>query len=879
MSKSFFLAGNQVVFVANADGADLRYRAHADTIPPQVQVPARTKERSETVFVVEHGTLEFMVGGAVGHIATGSFVRVPLGMGFCYRIAATTLPSWAKSAAYLVSTLVFFFVVTLRHVVFNTEPEALLSLMSVALGLAFMGGVVFKGRSGWCGTLCPLAPIQKAYGQAPVVLVKNGYCPTCVGCQKNCYDFNPRAAMHSDLSDADPWYSGHRELFVAGLPGLAIGFYTATPPALDALLPYFLYMGACMAITLGLFMAFTRIFKVSRYKAGLFFSMGALLIFYWFASPIVTASITQYTGIPLPGPLAYVFFVVAIVAASRITEVGLFAEKLFRKLNAPSDVAVGVEVGALRAAGAYASAGDLVVDQGVDRSFAANPKRSLLEGMESAGIKIDYGCRLGMCGADPVAIIDGHDALSEPSSTERDTLARLGLEGRARMACVCRATRGGVVIDSRIDPRTLPAPAPKEPEVDQGEVANVHRVVIIGNGAAGMTAADEIRRLSPSCEIDIVAREKEHFYNRMAIGRLLYGRTAMSGMALMPADWHDKKRIGLWLNTEATAIDRAAHEVALGTGERLGYDRLVLAQGGAAAMPEFPGNDLPGCFVLREADGAMQIRQWRQQQAATHAVVIGGGVLGIEAADALLRLNLAVTIIHRGPRLMDRQLDEKGSAILRTYLEGLGMTVRTGAKTKRCVGTSRVSGVELDDGTILAADIVVVCAGVQPNIEIARDAGLAVNRGVIVDRNMRTSDPLIFAAGDVAELPGAVSGLWAVSTAQARVAALSLFGKDASYTDPNTTVSLKMDGIDVKGFGRTAPEGPHQELLVDLAAPSDEHRMLVLEAGTIAGAVFVGPPGTATIAGELIDRRPDLTPVLARLKAGDWSALSDVVGA
>ncbi len=790
---------------------------------------------------------------------------------------ARTLPPWAKNVAYLVSTLVFFFVVTLRHVVFNSEPEAVLSLMCGALFLAFAGGVVFKGRSGWCGTLCPLAPIQKAYGQAPIVLVKNGYCQSCVGCQKNCYDFNPRAAMHSDLADSDPWYAGHRELFAAGLPGLAIGFYTATPPSIGGLLPYFLYMGAWMAITLGVFMAFTRILRISRYKAGLFFSMGAMVIFYWFASPIVTTSITRYTGLGFPGPLAYVFFAAALVAAGRVTQIGLVAETLFRKLNAPTEPTVGVQVGPLQDAGARSNLGDLVVDRGVDRNFAANPKRSLLDGMESAGIKIDYGCRMGMCGADPVAIIDGHDCLSEPSATELETLQRLGLEGRARMACVCRATRGGVVIDSKIDPRSLPEPAAKLPEIDLGEAAEVHRVVIIGNGAAGMTAADEIRRLSPSCEISMVAREKEHFYNRMAIGRLLYGRAAMSGMALMPPDWHDKKQIRLWLNTSVVSIERDTHEVVLGTSERLAYDKLLLAQGSSAVMPELPGKDLPGCFVLREAQGAMEVRSWRQEKNCRSAVVIGGGVLGIEAADALRRLNLDVTILHRGARLMDRQLDDKGSAILRRYVEGLGIVVRTKAKTSRCIGVDRVTGIELEDGERIDADIVIACAGIQPNIDIAQRAGLKVGKGVIVDRSMRTSDPDIFAAGDVAELPGSVSGLWAVSTAQARVAALSLFGQEASYTQPNTTVSLKMDGIDVKSFGQTEATGAAHVALVDPSETDEQHRLLVVTGGRLAGAVFVGPPGTGALAGELIEKRPDLTPVLARLQNGDWAALGEVV--
>lgn len=182
-----------------------------------------------------------------------------------------TFPLMAKNSIYIVSALTFFLVVTLRHVYFNNEPHALLLLMGTSLGLAFAGGLIFKGRSGWCGTLCPLMPIQKAYGQAPLVLIKNGYCSTCVGCQKNCYDFNPRAAMHSDLADADQWYSGHREFFAAGLPGLAIGFYTAGDTSQTGLLLYFLHMGEWIAVTLGLYMALTRIVRISRYNRLSFF--------------------------------------------------------------------------------------------------------------------------------------------------------------------------------------------------------------------------------------------------------------------------------------------------------------------------------------------------------------------------------------------------------------------------------------------------------------------------------------------------------------------------------------------------------------------------------------------------------------------------------
>lgn len=784
-----------------------------------------------------------------------------------------TFPLTLKNSIYIVSALTFFFVVTLREVYFNTQPHALLLLMGTSLGLAFAGGLVFKGRSGWCGTLCPLMPIQKAYGQAPLVLVKNGYCSTCVGCQKNCYDFNPRAAMHSDLADADQWYSGHREFFAAGLPGLVIGFYTAGDTSQISMVSYFLHMGQWIALTLGLYMAFTRIVRISRYKAALVFSMGALVIFYWFASPVISGTITGFTGLRLPSWSAYFFFAVALFVGARVVFNGIRAERQFKQFVNPPEPKVGVQLGALRDAVASASEGDLVVDRGSGCSFAATPGRSLLEGIESAGVKFDYGCRMGMCGADPVVIVEGHERLSDPSVTERETLRRLGLEGRARMACVCRTMQGGITIDTKLDPRTLPEPEAEVPAVDLALAAQVKRVVIIGNGAAGMTAADEIRRMSASCSVDIVAREKHQFYNRMGIARLLYGRTAMAGMALHASDWAEKKNVTIWLNTAATSIDRVAHEVTLGTGEKLPYDRLILAQGGSALMPPLPGADLPGCFVLRDAEDAMAIRAWRQTHRCRRAVVVGGGVLGIEAADALRQLDLDVTILQRTSRLMDRQLDARGSAILQRYLEGLGMSVVTNARVERCYGERRLAGVLFEDGNAVEADIMVACAGVQPNVEIARQAGLEVGRGVKVDATMRTSDPDIFAIGDVAELPGSVSGLWAVSVAQGQVAAAALFGREVAPARPNTLVSLKMEGIDVKSYGLIEPGTADQEAIVDAGGDANVHRLLVVENGAVAGAIIVGPPGTGRVAVDLIERRPDLTPILPELRCGNWDAL------
>jgi nitrite reductase (NADH) large subunit len=785
-----------------------------------------------------------------------------------------TLPVRFKNLAYSISVLAFFFLVSLRHVYFNQNPAALSLLVFGALGLAFLGGVIFKGRSGWCGTFCPLAPIQKAYGHAPVFTIRNGYCPTCVGCQKNCYDFNPRAAFLSDIADKDQWYAGHKKFFVAGLPGFAIGFFTAQDLAQTDLLAYYVHLGSWIVVTLGIYMAARIFVSVSNFRAASISAMSALVIFYWYTGAGIVVTLAGFAGMQAPEWASKLPFVVALATSLRVLYLGVKAEADFVALNnGGAEPRVGVKIDIIRRAAGGAD--DLISERKSGRSFAAEPGRTLLDGIESAGLTMDFGCRMGMCGADPIAIVDGMENLCPPSDDELATLRRLGLEGRARMACVCKAAKGGVTIDLGMNPNDLPEPPPPENQRDLGQESGVQKVVIIGNGTTGMAAADEVRRHSASCKIDVLARENHHFYNRMAIGRLLYGRTGLDDLYLMQPDWYQKKSIDVWLNTWAVAIDRERKQVTLGTGESLPYDKLVLAMGSSAMVPPAEGMHLPGCFVLREAADAQAIRGWRQHRASQKATVLGGGVLGIEAADALRRLNVKTTIIQRADRLMNKELDEKGSAILRQYLERLGIEVITGASVAKVLGQNHVQQLELSNGNVMDADIYIACAGVKANSEVAAAAGIEVNKGVVVDASMRTSDPDIVAAGDVAELPGAISGLWAVGTAQAAVAAATLFGKEASYSAPSTLVSLKMDGIDVKGFGRlTGGEGIEE--ICDPDEPENEHRRLFISDGRIVGAVFVGPPGTGQDVGAAIQKKADLSGILDRLRNKDWAALGTV---
>ena len=799
--------------------------------------------------------------------------QIPRKLGFSLE---RTLPLYFKNLAYFIAVLSFFFLVSLRHVYFNKEPAMLLALVVTALSLAFLGGVIFKGRSGWCGTFCPLGPIQKAYGLAPIAIVRNGYCPTCVGCQKNCYDFNPRAAFLSDISDPDPWYASHKKFFVAGLPGFAYGYFTTADPMETGLIPYYSYIVGCILMALGVYMALRIFVRMSDFRVASLFALLALGIFYWFSVPNIVKAVGQLTGFPTATWMeAALLFVVAAVIL-RVFYNGQIAEKEFAALRSPSqgEPKVGVKIDAVRTGAS--SADELVSERASGRSFVADPSRTLLEGIESAGLKIDFGCRMGVCGADPIAVVEGMGNLSVPDKNELATLRRLGLEGRARMACVCKATKGGVTIDLKTDPRSLPEPPTPTAQVDIAKALDFEKIVIIGNGAAGIAAADEIRRRNTSCTIDVVTRENHHFYNRMGIARLLYGRSGLDDLYLMQPDWYATKNVNVWLNTIATGIDTTNRLVRLGTGEELPYDRLILAQGSSAVSPPVPGDGLAGCFVLREAADAMALRSWRQTKSCETAVVLGGGVLGIETADALRQLNLKVTVVQRDDRLMNRELDHKGSAILRHFLEGLGLCVVTGATVANVEGQDRLERVVLTNGDVLKADIYVACAGVRPNAEIARAAGLEVNRGIIVDSSMRTSDPYIWAIGDVAELPGAISGLWAVGTSQAGVAVDSIFGATSSYDPPSTLVSLKMTGIDVKGYGAPNRDPNNCEIIEFEDEPAQTHRRLEIADGRVRGAVFVGPPGIGKHIAPIISSNTDISSILPRLRLGDWTALGEL---
>jgi len=803
---------------------------------------------------------------------------------------ALDLPAGLKNAAFGISVLLFLAAVSVRVPLLNHSGLVVgLGIVAVLL-LAFAGGTVFKGRSGWCGTFCPLAPVQRTYGQAPLIVVRNGYCQPCVGCQKSCYDFNPRAAVFSDVYDEDPRHAAQRRLFMGLLPGLILGYFLQGPaPDYGTGIYLLILLGACCA-SAGAYGLAAAYVPTSPYRVALLFGALALSCFYWFAGPLMVRTLAALFSADTASSVAWLQSLAqytGVVLAAVLTASGLHAERRYkatqRKEAAVTRAAVAQDGKTQFGAGLplkdrlASSDSAEVTDRQSGITFQVAQDATLLEAIEGAGLKINFGCRAGVCGADPVAVCEGAEHLSPPGDDELATLRRLGLEGRARLACMCNVS-GPVLIDR--DPHSAPAPQVinivRAPQVDKALAAGVQRVVVVGNGVAGMGVADTLRRHSPSLQIDVVGNEPFAFYNRMGIGRLVYDSAGLEGLLLVPPDWPDKQRVQVHRGVVATRIDREQRQLHLAGGKVLPYDKLVLATGARSTHPDERFMKHANAFVLRSAEDAQSIRHYVMRGKAKRAVVVGGGVLGVEAADALHHLGLKVTLLQRADRLMNAQLDAEGGAMLKGYLESIGIQVATGVSVLNYEGEPLLKAAQLAHGPRVRGDVFVAALGIQANSFLAANAGLELgDNGVRVDARMRTSDPHIYAVGDVAALKGTPRGLWPIGAAHAATAAAAILGEDLPYATPRIVLQLKCDGIDLRSQGDTVARAGDE----DFHAREGDTAWwrLVVRHGQLAGGLYVGPPGTAKAFTKLLQQPVDLGPLREQLRAGNLDGLKGQV--
>lgn len=392
-------------------------------------------------------------------------------------------------------------------------------------------------------------------------------------------------------------------------------------------------------------------------------------------------------------------------------------------------------------------------------------------------------------------------------------------------------------------------------------------LVIVGKGMAATKLVDELsQRALGRYAIAVIGAEPRLAYNRVLLSPLLAGEIGEPEIELKPASWWQARGVSMLYGKAVTAIDRAAKTVTLADGLRLPYGKLVLATGSQPLKPPFPGGDLAGVVTFRDTADVETMRAYAERGA--RVVVIGGGLLGLEAAYGLARAGGNVTLLHLVDRLMERQLDDEGAGLLAAAMARHGVTVRLSAATRGFVGSDRVEAVELADGTLLQADLVVLAIGVRPNVDLARSAGLATDRGIVVDDHLASGDPSIFAIGECAEHRGQVYGLVEPAYEQARVLAARLAGGDAHYAGSLLATNLKVSGVGVFSAGEFEA-GAGTQVVVLRDASAGIYRKFVLREGRLAGCVLVGDTSGALFYLGLIRSQQDISPIRADLPFGE----------
>jgi nitrite reductase (NADH) large subunit len=397
-------------------------------------------------------------------------------------------------------------------------------------------------------------------------------------------------------------------------------------------------------------------------------------------------------------------------------------------------------------------------------------------------------------------------------------------------------------------------------------VRSKRKLVVIGNGMAGVRAVEEIlaRGGRDQFEITIFGDEPYGNYNRILLSDVLNGSHQADDIFLNPLAWYEEHGIRLHRGIRAERIARASKQVFGRGGVVESYDTLLLATGSVPFMPPIEGLELddgafkPGVFVFRTLDDCNAISSYAFGKKS--GVVIGGGLLGLEAARGLQNFSLDVHVIQRGSTVMNQQLDGPAGAILRSTLQQLGISVHVGKDTKRVLGRECVTGIAFADGAELACDLVVVAAGIKPNVELAVRAGLLVERGIVVDNQLRTDDPHVYAVGECVQHRGQVYGLVAPLWEQAKILADHLTGIDpaAAYHGSKIATKLKVMGVEVASMGVTEPTDEGDEVVQFTEPKKGTYKKLIIRNGRLIGGILLGDIAKAPYLTQAFERN---TPV------------------
>jgi nitrite reductase (NADH) large subunit len=399
------------------------------------------------------------------------------------------------------------------------------------------------------------------------------------------------------------------------------------------------------------------------------------------------------------------------------------------------------------------------------------------------------------------------------------------------------------------------------------------RLVVIGNGMAGMRTVEELLRLDRDMyDITVFGAEPHGNYNRILLSPVLAGEKTVEDIMLHAREWYAANGIALHAGDPIVRIDRKRRLVHAASGLALPYDRLLIATGSKPFIVPVPGHALPGVIGFRDLHDVDAMLA--AARAGGRAVVIGGGLLGLEAANGLLRQGMAVTVVHVTGSLMNQQLDAPAAELLRASLERRGLRILLNCQTAAIEGDERVQSVRFSDGEVVPADLVVMAAGVRPNIELARSAGLHAERAIVVDDTLQTYDPRIYAVGECVQHRRATFGLVAPIWDQARVCAAHLAGAGhRRYVQQATATKLKVTGVDLYSAGDIVGFDASEDLVLR-DRRGGVYKRLVVSGRHLIGAVLYGDVADGPWYFGLIQDRTDISSIRNQLLFGEAQALA-----
>ncbi len=406
------------------------------------------------------------------------------------------------------------------------------------------------------------------------------------------------------------------------------------------------------------------------------------------------------------------------------------------------------------------------------------------------------------------------------------------------------------------------------PDNGSGSSASARpRLVVVGNGMAGMRTVEELLKLAPDLyDITVFGAEPHGNYNRILLSPVLAGDKDMADIMLHAREWYAQNGITLHAGDPVVRIDRLRRIVYSQSGVQAPYDRLLLATGSRPFIIPVPGHNLPGVIAFRDIqDVETMLAAARRHR---HAVVIGGGLLGLEAANGLLRQGMEVTVVHVADSLMDRQLDKPASTLLKKALETKGLRFLLSADTAEIVGPEHVSAVRFKDGSEIPADLVVMTVGVRPNIDLAKQSGLHCERAIVVDDTLQSYDPRVYAVGECVQHRKATFGLVAPIWDQALVCGAHLAGAGhRRYVQQATATKLKVTGVDLYSAGDfIGGEGSEDLVLRD--PRRGIYKRLVLKGQRVVGAVLYGDVKDGPWYFDLIQNKTDISALRGQLLFG-----------